>query len=51
VSQLQLRLLEAAKMGFTRCIVPAGSRRRIEAPKGITIQAVRQVAEAMEVLF
>lgn len=51
VSQLELRLAEAAKMGFTRCIVPAGGRRRITAPRGIAVQRVRQVAEAMEVLF
>lgn len=51
VSQLELRLAEAAKMGFARCIVPAGNRRRIAAPDGIVVQGVRQVAEAMEVLF
>jgi DNA repair protein RadA/Sms len=51
VGQLETRVAEAGKLGFTRCVVPTGNLRRTSAPKGMEIVGVRQVAEAMETLF
>jgi DNA repair protein RadA/Sms len=46
VSQLDKRLYEAAKLGFTRCIVPPSGRRPIQV-EGIEAIAVRTVIEAL----
>ena len=51
VSRPELRVQEAARLGFERCILPAGNLKNLEAPKGITLQAVRTVQEALDLLF
>ncbi|MBM2837983.1 MAG: radA, partial [Deltaproteobacteria bacterium] len=50
VAQAELRVGEAAKLGFTRCILPSGNKlsQRID---GIEIVPVGTVREAMEVMF
>lgn len=48
VGQLPLRLNEAAKLGFRRCLVPRGLRRPVAVPDGIEVIGVRSVAEAIE---
>jgi DNA repair protein RadA/Sms len=48
VSQLDKRLNEAAKLGFSRCLVPRSKQlERLELP-GIEVIAVRSLAEALE---
>ena len=49
VSQLSRRLSEAAKLGFRRCLLPKGTRRKKDLPSEIEIIGVRSVAEALEV--
>lgn len=49
VSQLPARLHEAAKMGFTRIMVPKGKRKIIDAPEGIKLLEVRNVGEALAI--
>ena len=49
VSQLQRRLVEAARHGFTRALIPAGSR--TGRPAGLEIVEVRSVAEAIAAAF
>lgn len=51
VSHLENRMNEAMKMGFTRCIVPSSSAKRLQAPGGMRLEGVRSVEEAMERLF
>ncbi|MEJ5359801.1 MAG: DNA repair protein RadA [Desulfobacterales bacterium] len=51
VGQAEVRILEARKMGFTRCLLPRGNLERLPAPEGIEILGVRSVAEAVEALF
>ena len=51
VSHMESRLGEAAKMGFTRCVAPESAVKRVQAPDGMTVQGVRRVEEAMELLF
>ena len=47
ITHPELRVREAAKLGFTRCLLPAGGQRKIDVP-GIELVEVRSVAEALE---
>jgi DNA repair protein RadA/Sms len=47
ITHPELRVREAAKLGFTRCIIPAGSPRKIDVP-GIELIEVKSVEEALE---
>jgi DNA repair protein RadA/Sms len=49
VSQLERRLNEAARHGFTRALIPAGSR--AGRPSGLEVLEVRTLAEAVSALF
>ncbi|SDE57585.1 DNA repair protein RadA [Desulfuromonas thiophila] len=51
VSRPELRIQEAARLGFSRCLLPAGNARNLDAPAGLQLIAVRSVAEALERLF
>nr|WP_122012970.1 DNA repair protein RadA [Maliibacterium massiliense] len=51
VSQLERRLAECAKLGFTRCIVPREGLGRIKVPEGIEACGVGDVRGALEALF
>src|SRR5512142_2663269 len=48
VSQPEVRLAEAARLGFERAIVPAASARHAEAPPGIALEGVATVADALD---
>lgn len=50
VAQAELRIGEAAKLGFTRCIVPSGNKLS-QKRDGIELVAVSSIREALEVLF
>ena len=50
VTQPELRIAEAEKLGFSTCIIPAGSKKRLK--KGtIKVKGVSSVQEAMQLLF
>ncbi|HET7465684.1 MAG TPA: DNA repair protein RadA [Candidatus Dormibacteraeota bacterium] len=49
VSQTERRLQEAARHGFTRALIPSGSR--TGRPAGLAITEVRTLAEAISALF
>ncbi len=51
VGHVQSRIKEAAKMGFTKCLVPAGSIKQLSKVDGMTIESIRFLKDAMEVLF
>lgn len=51
VGQVAARIKEAAKMGFERCIIPTAAAKQLTRVKGMTIESVRFLKEAMEVLF
>jgi DNA repair protein RadA/Sms len=51
VSQADVRLAEAARLGFTRALVPAGNARHAEVPEGLTVEGVETVADALDRLF
>lgn len=45
VPMAQLRVQEAAKMGFTACVLPRSNMKRIEAPEGMRLIPVASLAE------
>ena len=51
IGQVDTRLSESRKMGFTRCLVPAGNLKRLPEIKGIEITGVKTVSEVVENLF
>ena len=48
VSQPDIRVAEAQKLGFKRVIMPAASVKRLAPTKGISIVAVKTISEALE---
>ena len=46
----ELRIAEAEKLGFKRCIIPTGSLKRIK-KRGIRLEGVTTVQEAMNLIF
>ncbi len=48
VSQPEARLAEAARLGFTRALLPAANARHCEAPAGMAVEGVSSVAEALD---
>lgn len=51
VSRPELRVKEAARLGFTRCLLPQGNLKNLEAPPGMELIGVRSAAGALEGLF
>lgn len=51
VGNLDIRIIEAQKMGFTRIVCPAGSLKRLSKPKQVTLEGVDRVNTAVELLF
>lgn len=51
VGQIEIRVGESRKMGFTRCIVPESNLKRLKNMSGIEVLGARSVADAVEVLF
>ena len=49
VNALQQRLSEAARIGFTKCIIPRHGTASVSAPEGITLLRVRNIREAIEI--
>jgi len=47
VSQLEKRLTEAAKLGFTKAVVPKAALRGVKAPKGITVISAETITQAL----
>ncbi len=51
VSQLELRLKEAAKLGFERAIVPKNNLKNFTPPKGIETTGVDRLHEALDLVL
>jgi DNA repair protein RadA/Sms len=51
VGNLDIRIMEARKMGFSRCVAPKGSLKRLPHTEDISLEGVDTVAAAMELLF
>ncbi|HEX9400248.1 MAG TPA: DNA repair protein RadA [Anaeromyxobacter sp.] len=48
VSQPEIRLAEAARLGFERALIPAANAKHAEIPRGIAVEGVESVAEALD---
>ncbi len=51
VGNIDLRVREGAKLGFTRTLLPDAVRKQIQTPDGVTIRAVRSLQDAWNELF
>ncbi len=51
VGQIEKRLIESAKMGFKKAVVPKTNLAGLKAPAGIEVIGVRHVFDALEVLI
>jgi DNA repair protein RadA/Sms len=51
VSSLNQRLAEIARLGFSRCIIPAHVKGEVSAPKGLELIPVRNIRAAMEAVI
>jgi len=51
VSRPELRVKEAARLGFDRCFLPAGNLKNLEAPEGMVLRGVRHAEEMLDELF
>jgi len=51
IGQVEVRVGESKKMGFTRCIVPESNLKRVKDVTGIELIGARSVSDAVEALF
>ncbi|MFZ1200175.1 MAG: DNA repair protein RadA [Desulfobacterales bacterium] len=51
IGQVEPRIQEARKMGFTRCLVPQSNRTRLAGSGNMTITGIRTISEGIENLF
>jgi DNA repair protein RadA/Sms len=51
IGQADARIAEAAKMGFTRCILPHGNLKRLAPAADVEAVGIETVTEAVEALF
>jgi len=51
ISQSEVRVKEASRLGFKRCLFPKQNQEKMKGMKGIELIGVRTVEEAMKVLF
>lgn len=51
IGQVEVRVGESKKMGFTRCIVPESNLKRVMTVTGIELIGARSLSDAVEALF
>jgi DNA repair protein RadA/Sms len=51
IGQVEPRIAEAGKMGFTRCVVPEGNFKRFRGIDGIKVAGIKSVSQAVDMLF
>jgi DNA repair protein RadA/Sms len=51
ITQAEARVKEAAKLGFTRCLLPLSNNRQLSHIKNLELTGVSSLAECWEVLF
>ena len=49
VSNMNQRLSEVARLGFSKCIIPKKTGEKLEIPKELTVYYVKNLAEAIEI--
>jgi DNA repair protein RadA/Sms len=51
VGQVEARVREALKLGFSRCLLPESSRRQLPPLVGVELHGVTSLADAWDLLF
>ncbi|MDF1579295.1 MAG: DNA repair protein RadA [Desulfuromonadales bacterium] len=51
VSRPELRLKEAARLGFEHCLLPQGNLKNLDRPAGMTLHGIRTVSEVLDIVF
>ena len=51
ISQAELRIREAAKMGFRRCLLPERNLAKLDVIEGIELIGIREVGEALDAVL
>lgn len=51
ISQPELRIREAARLGFTQCVLPQGNLKNLDVPKSIQLIGIKHASEALEAIF
>jgi DNA repair protein RadA/Sms len=51
ISQAELRIREAAKMGFKRCLLPERNLAKLEGIDGIELMGIREVGDALDAVL
>jgi DNA repair protein RadA/Sms len=51
ISQAELRIREAAKMGFRRCLLPERNLAKLDGINGIELVGIREVGEALDAVL
>ncbi len=51
ISQAELRLKEAIKMGFRRCLLPERNLAKLDPVKGVELIGIREVGDALDAIF
>jgi DNA repair protein RadA/Sms len=51
ISQADLRLREAAKMGFRRCLLPERNLAKLEPVEGMELVGIREIGDALDAAF
>lgn len=51
VNQIDKRLNEMKKLGFSKCIIPQSNKRGLTPPEGLTIYYAKNVGSALQLLF
>jgi DNA repair protein RadA/Sms len=51
ISQVEMRIREAAKMGFKRCLLPERNLAKLDPVDGIELIGIREVGEALDVVL
>jgi DNA repair protein RadA/Sms len=51
VSQAELRIREAAKMGFKRCLLPERNVAKVDPIDGMELIGIHEVREALDVVL
>ena len=49
VSNMNQRLKEVSRLGFKKCIIPKNGFEKLEIPDGLTVYAVKNIREAIEI--
>ena len=51
IGQVDNRISEMKKMGFTRCLIPESNLKRVKKEKDMTLMGIKTVSDAVEILF